>query len=210
MRNAGLVFGMVGGVVGGVGTALIFGLAGGPLLTVLLTLTGFSRVSWELIALVLAFTMAGLVGVALGLVFGLPPRLALALALGPVLGLVSGIVLGNVPRPSFVLLGNGATDFVFSGRPGTLGFLGLPVGPAFGLAFLLIVGLAGGMDAWLYYHWACHRLARKGSLPRRLLAFLEWCALPERGWLRLSDACEFRHRELLDHLASDTDTEGRG
>ena len=54
-----------------------------------------------------------------------------------------------------------------------------------------------------YYHWLRRRLARKGYLPRRLQPFLEWCAAPERAWLRVSDAAEFRHREFLDYLASE-------
>ncbi len=39
-----------------------------------------------------------------------------------------------------------------------------------------------------------------GSLPLHLPAFLEWCACVERRWLRIADAYEFRHRELLEHL----------
>lgn len=53
-------------------------------------------------------------------------------------------------------------------------------------------------------------VGRQGRLPKRLQPFLEWCALLERGWLPLSDAREFRHRELLDHLASETETDGEG
>jgi hypothetical protein len=44
-------------------------------------------------------------------------------------------------------------------------------------------------------------LAARGALPARLRAFLQWCTKDERAWLRLSDAYEFRHRELLEHLA---------
>ncbi|MEA2520993.1 MAG: hypothetical protein QOI81_639, partial [Actinomycetota bacterium] len=48
------------------------------------------------------------------------------------------------------------------------------------------------------------RLSRAGILPFRLVTFLEWCALPERSWLRVTDAYEFRHRDLLDHLIATT------
>jgi hypothetical protein len=68
----------------------------------------------------------------------------------------------------------------------------------------LFVGLFGALlvaSFWLYHHWLRRRLAKQQLLPRRLHEFLDWCAEPQRGWLRVSDAYEFRHRELLDHLA---------
>jgi hypothetical protein len=80
----------------------------------------------------------------------------------------------------------------------------LYTGLAFGLAFGLIGGLAGGLDAWLYHYWLRWRLRRRRLLPVRLPSFLDWCARDERGWLRISDAYEFRHRELLEHLAPAT------
>jgi len=78
---------------------------------------------------------------------------------------------------------------------------GLLVGLGSGLGSGLASGLLAGLDAWLYHHWLRWRRATHGVLPARLPAFLEWCAQDERGWLRISDAYEFRHRELLEHLA---------
>jgi hypothetical protein len=86
---------------------------------------------------------------------------------------------------------------------------GLVAGPVAGVATFLVlaavlgwvIGLANGLDAWLYHYWLRLRLARMGLLPARLPGFLEWCAAPERGWIRITDAYEFRHRELLEHLA---------
>jgi hypothetical protein len=74
--------------------------------------------------------------------------------------------------------------------------IGLLAGLFFGLHRLLF-----GLDAWLYHHWLRRRLHIRGQLPRHLPEFLSWCAEPARGWLRITDAYEFRHRELLDHLA---------
>ena len=71
---------------------------------------------------------------------------------------------------------------------------GLAVAVAFTAAFV-------ESTPWLYYHWLRRRLAREGLIPRDLRGFLDWCAEPGRGWLRASDAYEFRHRELLEHLA---------
>jgi hypothetical protein len=50
------------------------------------------------------------------------------------------------------------------------------------------------------HYWLRSRLRAQGLLPRRLPQFLSWCAEPSRGWLRITNAYEFRHRELLDHL----------
>lgn len=59
----------------------------------------------------------------------------------------------------------------------------------------------GHLQPWLYHHWVRSRLAGDGLVPRQLCEFLEWCCLPERRWLRATDAYEFRHRDLLDYLA---------
>jgi hypothetical protein len=72
--------------------------------------------------------------------------------------------------------------------------LGAPVSLALGLVSCLTFGLA----FWLYRHWVRHRLATQGLLPSRLKEFVDWCASFERGWLRVSDAYEFRHRELFE------------
>jgi hypothetical protein len=75
------------------------------------------------------------------------------------------------------------------------------VGVGFGLLFGLGFGLLFGGNAWLYHYWL-RRLSARGLLPRRLPQFLSWCAEPSRGWLRITDAYEFRHRELLDYLST--------
>lgn len=82
---------------------------------------------------------------------------------------------------------------------------GLAVAVGTGLVLALgagvLVGLESGCWAWLYHLWLCRRLARRGLVPRHLKDFLDWCSAPERGWLRASDAYEFRHRGLMEHLA---------
>jgi hypothetical protein len=153
---------------------------------------------------------AGLAGLGFGLILGLRKRLALGLGFGMAYGVMAGLSFA----PTGLALG--LVGFALGLAFGVA--LELRTRLAFGLAFGLALGLfgglgfevrsVGGLDAWLYYHWLRHRLARQGRLPRRLQPFLEWCAAPERGWLRLSDACEFRHRELLDHLALETEAEG--
>jgi hypothetical protein len=82
--------------------------------------------------------------------------------------------------------------------------LGLFFGLTVWLLFGLIGGLTSGLGAWLYHYWLRWRLRARGLLPPSLPAFLEWCADDERSWIRISDAYEFRHRELLEHLAPKT------
>jgi hypothetical protein len=81
----------------------------------------------------------------------------------------------------------------------------LAFGVVFGVVSGVAVGLAVGLDAWLFHYWLRWRLAARGVLPARLPAFLRWCAEDERAWLRISDAYEFRHRELLEYLAQTRD-----
>jgi hypothetical protein len=83
-------------------------------------------------------------------------------------------------------------------------YVGLAWALVFALAFGLVGALVGGLDAWLYHYWLRWSLCSRGLLPSRLPAFLDWCACDDRGWLRVSDAYEFRHRELLEHLARET------
>ena len=64
----------------------------------------------------------------------------------------------------------------------------------------VVMGYLSGLNSWCYFHWARWRLACAGFLPLRLRAFLEWAA-DDTGWLRAGDGYEFRHKELLDHLA---------
>jgi hypothetical protein len=128
-----------------------------------------------------------------------PPRYLAGKGLGAVLvasrnvGLVLGIGMGLIFGLAF--------GFVIGFVQGPAG--GFALGPAVAVMGGLVFALVGGLNSETYYHWLRYRLAREGYLPRRLQPFLEWCAAPGRGWLRLSDACEFRHRELLDYLASE-------
>jgi hypothetical protein len=102
---------------------------------------------------------------------------------GPVLALPLGLVIGLI--------------LAWAG--------GLMLGLLSGLAFALLVGLGFGLGmglgAWLFHYQLRWQLYKHGLLPRRLQRFLSWCAHPSRGWLRMTNAYEFRHRELLDHLA---------
>jgi DNA-binding CsgD family transcriptional regulator len=61
--------------------------------------------------------------------------------------------------------------------------------------------MENGLGGWMYHHLLRRRLASSGLLPGDLPEFLSFCAGPRRGWLRTTNAYEFRHRELLDHLA---------
>jgi hypothetical protein len=83
--------------------------------------------------------------------------------------------------------------------------LGAPWSTIVGLAAVVALGAAvyEGLP-WLYYQWLRRRLAKQGVVPLQLRQFLDWCAEPARGWLRASDAYEFRHRELLEYLAQAT------
>jgi hypothetical protein len=88
----------------------------------------------------------------------------------------------------------------------------LASGPHFAVAGGVIVGInsavVNGLGFWLYHYWLRCRLSRAGLLPFRLGMFLEWCALPARSWLRVADAYEFRHQDLLDHVATTAPLEG--
>jgi hypothetical protein len=75
-----------------------------------------------------------------------------------------------------------------------------PFGALFGI-------LLGGIGTWLYHYRVRLLLTREGLTPWRLPDFLAWCAAPKRGWLRVSDGYEFRHRDLRDYLASQWATE---
>jgi hypothetical protein len=112
---------------------------------------------------------------------------------GLVIGLVGGWLGG--------LLG-GLLGSLVGGLIGNL-VGGVVDGIVFGTVVGLLSGLISGLHGWLYHYWLRWRLAARGVLPPQLPAFLKWCADDERNWLRISDAYEFRHRELLEHLASD-------
>jgi hypothetical protein len=102
--------------------------------------------------------------------------------------LIGGLVLGSVVGLLVGLVGGLLLRLVF--------------GLLFGLVGGLLFGLDGGWNSWLYNYWLRRRLAHSHCLPARLGTFLDWCALPPRNWLRVSDAYEFRHRDLLDHLVA--------
>jgi hypothetical protein len=162
-----------------------------------------------------------LVGALFALVVGLLSEplyglgLALAMALMTMVETGTEVVSGEPParfahtRPDAVLVASRDS--------------GLILGLTFGLVMLLVIalaiggdpsaalmmpvslglqiGLLNGLGAWLYHYWLRWTLRRRGLLPRRLPEFLRWCAEPARGWLRITSAYEFRHRELLEQLA---------
>jgi hypothetical protein len=185
----GLMFGLAGGLMFG----LTFGLAGG--------LVGG-------LAVVLAHRLLGVINdlaaAGTAVVGADPPRRFAHARPDAVLtasrrsGLVGGLLGGLAGGLIFGLLGGLAGGLAGGPAGGLAG--GLAVGPIAGLAF----GLRGGLDAWLYHYFLRGRLRARGVLPVRLPEFLEWCADDERGWLRITDAYEFRHREFLDHLALTT------
>ena len=117
------------------------------------------------------------------------------LAVGLAVGLVYTLVFGLI-QWFYDLSANGQSAH------GPAGLVhGLVHGLPFGLGLGLIFALSSGLDYWLYYHWLRRRLASQGLLPLHLREFLDWCVSSERGWLRVSDAYEFRHREFFDYLA---------
>lgn len=171
-------------------------------------------------------------GVAIGLVSGLRAGLTVGLVAGLVAGSFAGLadflragttsVSGDPPRR---LAGGGVSAVLTAARNVglvtglicavvsglalgliSLVLFGRAAALAFGLAWAVVMGLnfglTGGLAPWFYHYWLRRRLARRGLLPRRLKEFLDWCASPNRGWMRVSDAYEFRHRELLEHLAT--------
>lgn len=77
----------------------------------------------------------------------------------------------------------------------------------FGLATAVGFGFLGGLNAWLFHYWLRWWLSVRGLLPRRLTQFLDSCAQPSRRLLRVTNAYEFRHRELLEHLALERSSE---
>lgn len=106
-------------------------------------------------------------------------------------GLACGLTTGAATGAIFGL-SSGLTEGLTFGL-----YLGIPIG----LVGSLVCGLVCGLDMWLYYYWLRWRLYARGLLPSRLPEFLGWCSEPPRGWLRVTNAYEFRHRELLDYLA---------
>ena len=143
-------------------------------------------------AAVYAVTL-GLIGFVFGSSFNRstsPPAALIARAPGAVLAAARN-------RWLLMALGGGVIGAVLGLQTG--GWVGAII---VGLLAALLGGLFGGLGTWLYHYQLRWLLARKGLLPRQLPRFLRWCAEPKRSWLRVSDGYEFRHRELLDHLAA--------
>ena len=118
----------------------------------------------------------------------------------------------NGLRRGLIFATGGSVSFAIAGGVG-LGLVGEQVDAlggalAFGLVGGLIcgldAGLLGGLDAWLYHYWLRVRLRTRHQLPLQLPRFLRWCAEPQRGLLRITNAYEFRHRELLEYLAPES------
>jgi MFS family permease len=206
--TGGLLAGMTGGLTFGLAFGLVTGLAGRFIASLNGMRGGAGLPDW--LAAGLFYGLFG--GLIVGLIVGLaallsagasrvvaePPRRLAGKGLGAVLtatrnaGFVGGLIAAVIAGLAVEVAGGQTRG-------------GHSFAAVTGLAVWLVFGLVLGMDAWFFHHWLRHRLARKGCLPQRLRSFVEWCALPERGWLRISDACEFRHRELLDHLALDSE-----
>jgi hypothetical protein len=105
------------------------------------------------------------------------------LIVGLVFGLLFGLLFGLV-----------------SGLEGRLEG-GLVFGPVFGLLVGLFVGLDYGGRAVLQHYSLRWLLARNGSLPLRLVPFLDFCV--ERILLRrVGGGYIFLHRLLMDHFAA--------
>lgn len=182
--------------------------------------------------LVLVLVGGGLVGLAFGLAGGLSAGVSGALGAGWMIAFTGGfaegteVVKGAPPsrfahaHPDAVLIASrnsGLINGLIIGLPAGLGIL-LALEPIFdrigvGGRLFVVLGtvlyalqwaLLTGLNAWVYHHWLRWRLRARGLLPARLPALLEWCARDDRGWLRITDAYEFRHRELLEHLAART------
>jgi hypothetical protein len=183
---AGLIIGLTVGLTGGLVVGLFYGLVAGPFFGLGVFVIFIVGEGAELVeaepparftnkrpnAVLIASRNSGLLNwLVVGLVVGMFVGLVFALIAGLFFGLLYGLVAGL--------------------------FFGL----VFGLVFGLHTGLVTGLDAWLYHYWLRWLLYNRGLLPRRLPQFLDWCAEPSRGWLRITNAYEFRHRSLLDHLA---------
>jgi hypothetical protein len=113
-------------------------------------------------------------------------------------GLISALLYGD----SFSLAGAATIDPSSGGLPTGLAFgcgIGLGIGVAVGAVFGLAQGEYG--TAWAQWSGARAWLALCGSLPVRLLPFLE--DAHQRGALRkLGSVYQFRHLELQQHLSS--------
>lgn len=179
--------------------------------------------------LILVLVGSALAGLAFGLIGGLTAGVSGAFAVGWMItfagGFAEGTVVVTAEPPSRFAHAHPNAVLVASRNSGLVNglIIGLPAGLGIWLALDPILGRAGvggplvvvlgsvlsalqwglltGLNAWVYHYWLRSRLRVRGLLPARLPAFLDWCACEERGWLRITDAYEFRHHELLEHLA---------
>jgi GTPase SAR1 family protein len=187
--NAELVSAAVGEVVSEVVVALIVALVVGLVFTLLFGLVFslafglFDLVTRGLSEQTIAYKTApnqgirrsGLNGILVGLVFGL----VFGLAGGLVFGLAGGMI---------VVLGDGLRSALAGGL-------------LFGLAGGLIGGLQYGGRAYLQHYALRLLLIRNGSIPARLVPFLDYAT--QRIFLRrVGGAYLFIHRLLLEHFAA--------
>ncbi len=160
--------------------------------------------------------LAAILGPAVSLMIGPSYGLVIAslLVVSDMLLVGTDIVVGEPPKrfsqmkPDAVLSASRKNGLI-SGLVGGLivglvagSLAGVAAGVAGGLISSLFFALGAGLGPWLHHYWVRWELRRHGRIPRHLGDFLDWCAAPSQAWLRVSDGYEFRHRELLDHLAS--------
>jgi eukaryotic-like serine/threonine-protein kinase len=188
-----LSVGLFGGLLGGLGSGLLVGLFTGLLVGLIVGLLGGLGSG-------LIFGLLG--GLSVGLVQGelvlkatpnqgirrsarsaLVLGLGSGLGLGPFTGLLVGLLVGLFTGPLIGLL------------------VGLLVGLGSGLSFGLFLALRNGGFAVLQHYTLRWLLYRNGSLPLRLVPFLDYCA--ERIFLRkVGGGYIFIHRLLMGHFAS--------
>ncbi|WP_329430647.1 NACHT domain-containing protein [Streptosporangium sp. NBC_01495] len=155
-----------------------------------------------------------------GLVFGLAFGLLVGLAVGLAVGSADGVIKWAEQPASSTIATTPLTSWKADRtltllRVITLGLgvglglgllAGLMSGPMGGITFGITLGLTFGLTlgnhhAWLAYTIAARRLAKKGHLPRKLMAFLD--DAHRLGLLRtVGPVYQFRHAELQDHLAA--------
>src|SRR6266545_6718578 len=170
----GLVFGLLAGRGYGLLVGLILGLGVGRLDQIAIVET--FRWSWEAV-----WSRWRLV-LSVGLLGGLLGGLGVGLLVGLFTGLLVGLLVGLFTGPLIGLL------------------VGLLVGLGSGLSFGLFLALRNGGFAVLQHYTLRWLLYRNGSLPLRLVPFLDYCA--ERIFLRKvgGGGYIFVHRLLMEHF----------
>jgi hypothetical protein len=224
----GLLIGVSGGLILGLILGLLIGLANpAPSVRTRLNLLARMRYAASRGVLLAGLFPALVIGLFSALFVGLRGALFIGLlsALGGVIAAIGSagteVVRADPPRrfahaqPDAVLSASAASGLTGGLVTGLM--QGLTVGLAgwlvdrptvaltYGLTTALIgglfVALLSGLNAWLYHYCLRGWLRARGLLPARLPGFFEWCARDERAWLRITEAYEFRHRELLEYLA---------